>query len=101
MFYIKLILKFILQIFLFIALRYLTVLFFFFRGIGPYCKDSFWDYIPALFFQIALLIFLILQHQRKKEKKEIVFYSIVIIVLISMFLCAHLRLLPMLIISFN
>jgi hypothetical protein len=90
----KLALKFILQIIIFVSLRYLTGLFFLLRGIGPYDKYSFWDYIPVLFFQIGLLIILILKHLRKKENKEIILYTIVIIVLIFMFLGGHLKFLP-------
>jgi hypothetical protein len=88
----KNILLFILNIVVFILLRYITILIIFLNGIGPHAKYSFWDYIPVFLLQSTFLIYFLIK--KKKQKQKVLFYSITLVALTLLFLGSHLRLIP-------
>jgi len=94
----KYFLQFIIQIIIFILLRYLSAVYIFLQGVGPSMEYSIWDYVPALLIQVILILFLILRAKRRNEVKVIILYIFVIVVLILLFLGRHFNLIPQVIV---
>lgn len=77
-----------LNIVAFILLRYLTVIIYFLAGgIGNNYQYSFWMYVPALFLQITLMIFL----KNIKAINSTIQYGTILILLV-LFICIHFEL---------
>ena len=81
---------FILNIIIFVVLRYVSIIIIFLNGIGPYAKYSIWDYVPAFLFQVSFIAYLIIKN--KGQKQKVIFYFIVIIQLTLLMIGSHFRL---------
>lgn len=79
----------IVNILIFIGLRYLSIFTIVFARIGPEAKYSIWDFVPAYALQLIVLLFFIVKNRKWQ------FASIVSIFILSiLFLGRHYDLIP-------
>lgn len=93
---IRFVLGFLINIIVFVLLRYFSILFIFLKGIENDAKYSMYDYIPGLIFQILLICIIGYIEKLKKNISltSLLMYILLIITTLLLFIGSHLRLIP-------